>query len=164
MCRRDRCRAALMQSQSIAWEVKSAREVAASDVLDDTLKLYHKLYYLQLYPKFLDSNRNTNYCLDHSTLWLSLTITEQFWALIIRSGTLPHKAVAFAILARKPVDLELVLRTLRGVASIHFRKVAFFFRWPAYGPFLLNLLKRNRYWNLWCVSSWNWIQAESWRT
>lgn len=47
-----------MQSTSdaepINWEVKSAREVVANDVLDETLELYHKLYHLQLYPRFLN--------------------------------------------------------------------------------------------------------------
>ena len=39
-------------------EVKLEIDVATTEMLGETLKEYHKLYYLQLYPKFLkDSKR-----------------------------------------------------------------------------------------------------------
>lgn len=101
------------------------------------------------------------YSLSHSFPWLRLTTNEQLWALVIPGGAQSHKAVAFSILARKPVGLELVFRTLRGVASTHFSNITFIFRSSAYGPFFLHLLKRDKCANLWCVSWRNW--AHRWR-
>ena len=66
-----------------------------------------------LAPKFLkDSNREIAAIIFiHHSLSVSLTMIKQFRALIILGGTVPHEAVAFCVLARKSIYLELVLRT-----------------------------------------------------
>ena len=68
---------------------------------------------------------------------------EQFRALAIPGGTFPHEAVAFRILAREAIYLELVPGTPRRVASTHFRKITFIFCWSADGPCFFHLLKEN---------------------
>lgn len=74
---------------------------------------------------------------------LSLTMIKQFRALIIQGGTAPHEAVAFCVLARKSIYLELVLRTPRRVTSAPLRKITFSFCWSAYRPCFFYLWKKN---------------------
>lgn len=75
---------------------------------------------------------------------LALTMIEQLGALVIPGGTSPQEAVAFPALAGKPVYLEFILWTPRGVASTRFREIALTSRCSAHGPCFFHLLKKNR--------------------
>lgn len=109
-----------------------------------------------LVPRFLrDSNRNNGCYLYQSFTVIVSRLYQTLRALIIPGGTIPHEAVAFCILARKPIYLELVLRTPGRVASTHLRKITLIFCWSVYRRCFFQLLKKNEQ-----IESWTPIGQE----